>query len=56
MKDSVPLEQVRTDIDALVTGDATDRLEEHVAVVLLGRERRSIALEPAIKPASRCEQ
>ena len=43
MKDAVPLEQVAAEIDTLVTGDAAKRLEQAIAGLLRGRQRRGIA-------------
>src|SRR5438132_3608908 len=51
MKDAVPLEQVAAHIHTLMTGDAAERLEQLVAVLLLSRERCRIAAEPTVEPA-----
>ena len=51
MIDALPLEQIAADIDTLMTGDAADRLELLIAVMLLGRQRRGVAAKPAIEPA-----
>src|SRR6516165_803370 len=56
MKDAVPLKQVAPDIDTLVTGNTAERLEQPVAVLLLGRERRGIPAEPTVEPASGGQQ
>src|SRR6516162_8066301 len=53
MKDAVPLEQVAADIDALVTGDAAERLEQLIAGQLLGREGCGVAVEPTVEPPPR---
>src|SRR6266404_397820 len=51
MKDAVPLDQVAAHIHTLMTGDAAERLEQLVAVLLLSRERCRIAAEPTVEPA-----
>src|SRR5262249_17823650 len=55
-KDAVPLEEIATDIDPLMAGDAAERLEQAIAFLLLGTERRALAAEPAVEPASRRQQ
>ena len=52
MKNPLPLEQVASDIDALMTGDAAERFEQLVTVQLFDRQRRGIAAEPAVEPAA----
>src|SRR5580704_11247278 len=56
MKYSVPLVHVATHIDALMAGDAAERLEQLVPAELLGGYRVDVAAEPSIKSASRREE
>src|SRR5258708_779587 len=51
MEDAMTLEQIAADIDALVTGDEAERLEQLVAGQLVRRERGRIAAEPPVEAA-----
>ena len=51
VKDAVSLEEVAAEIHTLMTGDSTERLEQLMSVLLLGRQRRGIATEPTVESA-----
>ena len=55
-EDSLPLEQIASDVNALMAGTAAERFEHPIAVKFLRRQRRGIAVQPAIEPASRRKQ
>jgi hypothetical protein len=55
-KNALPFEQIAADIDALMTGTATERLEQAIAFEFIGRQRRGIAAKPAVEPAPRGQQ
>src|SRR5262249_37912554 len=56
MENAVPLEEIAADIDALVAGDAAERLEQLIAGQLLRRDRAAFARKPAVEPAARRDQ
>ena len=56
MEDAVALEQVAAHIDALVAGDAAERLEKLVAGKLLRRDRVGIPGKPAVESGARRDQ
>ena len=56
MENIVPLEKIATHIDALMAGDAAERLEQLIAGQLLRRDRGGFARKPAVEPAARRDQ
>src|SRR5215471_1767521 len=56
MEDTRPLEEVAADIHALMAGDAADRLEQLIALLLVVREGLPVSAEPTIEAACRREQ
>src|SRR6202008_4344539 len=55
MEDATPLEKVAADIHALMAGDAAERLEQLIALLLFGREGLPVSAEPTIEAACRRE-
>src|ERR1700730_14759253 len=56
MEYSMPLEKITADIDALVTGDTSQRFEQPIPVQFVRRQGRCITCEPAVEPAAGCYQ
>src|SRR5215471_2308394 len=48
--------EIAADIDALMAGDATERLEQAIAVSLFGGKRTVVAGKPTVEAAARRDQ
>ncbi len=48
----MPLEKIAADIDALVTGDASERFEQPIPFQLAGRQRGGVSRQPTIESAA----
>ena len=56
MEDTVPLKEVSTHVNALVTRDAAERLEQLITGELFRGDCAGVADKPMIKPTARREE
>src|SRR5258705_11562549 len=47
------LEKIAADVDALMTGDASQGFEQTIPVLFFGRQRAGVSCQPAVEPAAR---
>src|SRR5258708_39321761 len=52
MEYSMRLEKIAADIDALVTGDASERFEQPIPFQFAGRQRGGVSCQPTIESAA----